>query len=151
MPSALEKIVDTTKDDIGIQCSVIPGLREKFHAAAVQATKEVFENRVLPAVRAGTPKLSGKNRNSIAVSFQGSYRVVMGFSLALTPSLDMDGCSSEARATRELTRKNRKARHGKVPVNDRTPAKPYIYPGNPRFVQHIPIRAKQILKRVSQS
>jgi hypothetical protein len=67
---ATKTIVDTTSEDVGFKASVITGFAEKFHEAAVQATKEVFEGPILSAAKAGSPVHSGKNRDSIDVSFR---------------------------------------------------------------------------------
>lgn len=128
--------------------SVIPGLREKFHEAAVQATEEVFENQIKPAAKADCPVRTGKNRESIDVSFRDRLDVSWVSAWLYTASgygwLIERGTSKD----RALTRMNMKRRNGRVAKDDRTPARPYIYPAISRFVGQIPQRAREIFERM---
>lgn len=147
---ALREIVNTTSSDIGFKAAVVTGFREKFHEAAVQATQEVFEQNILPAAKSGSPVHSGKNRDSIAVSFRDKLETMWVSAWIFTQSgygwLIERGTSHN----RQLTKTRMKARKGKVAANDRTPAQPYIYPAITRFVKLIPERARQILEKKIQ-
>jgi len=146
----LKAIVDTTSDDIGFKASVATGFAEKFYEAAVQATHEVFEQNILPAAKAGSPVHSGKNRDSIAVSFRQRLETFWVSAWLFTQSgygwLIEHGTSHD----RKLTRMKVKQRKGKVPVNDRTRAQPYIYPAIQKFVGRIPERARDIFAKLMQ-
>jgi hypothetical protein len=143
----LETIVDTSDSDVGLKCSVAKGLREKMHAAAVQATQEVFSEEILPAAKEGSPVLTGKNRDSIAVSFRDRLETGWVSAWLFTQSgygwLIEHGTSS--RLQRGFTR-TRKSKRIFSPSLDRTPAKPYLYPAVMRFVNRIPERMKEILE-----
>jgi hypothetical protein len=148
---SLSTIVDTTSNDIGFKASVVTGFGTKIHEAAVQATREVFERDILPAAKAGTPVASGNNRDSIAVSFRDNLESFWVSAWLITQSgygwLIEHGTSHD----RKLTLKAVNKRHGKVPVNDRTPAHPYIYPAIKRFVGSIPERARELIESESFS
>ena len=153
----LETIVDNSADDIGFSASVAVNLREKIHAAGVQATREVFEQQILPEAKALSPvgghldPHPGKNRDSIAVTFRD--RVETGWISAWISTHSGYGWLIEHGTShnRRLTRMNIKARHGRVVVNDRTPAKPYIYPTMMQYVEGIVERQRQILEGLEGS
>ena len=152
MPSELQTIVDDTAEDIGIRCAVARNLRAEIHAAGVQATREVFEQKILPAAKAGSPvgghldPHPGKNRDSIAVSFRDKPETGWISAWLYTQSgygwLIEHGTSHN----RALTRMKISRRHGRVPVNDRTPSRPYLYPAVMQFAASIAERAREILE-----
>ena len=151
MPLELETIVDTTGDGIGLKASVARNLREQIHAAGVQATREVFEQQILPAAKAGSPvgghldPHPGKNRDSIAVSFRDHPETGWISAWLYTQSgygwLIEHGTSYN----RELTRQPKRRRQRAV-ENDRTAARPYLYPAVMQFVAGIAERAREILE-----
>lgn len=144
---ASRPLVDTTSDEVGFKATMVTGLREKFHEAAVEATKEVFEQQCLPAAKSGSPVATGTNRDSIGVSFRD--RLSTGWVSAWLYTSSGYGWLLERGTSfnRELTKKPMERRYGKVAVKDRTPARPYIYPAM-RFVAQIPARAKEIFERM---
>jgi hypothetical protein len=144
---SLQPLVDTTSDDIGFKATMVTGLREKFHQAAVEATKQVFEQEVKPAAKNGSPVLSGTNRDSIDVSFRD--RVESSWISAWLFTASGYGWLLERGTSRnrELTKKPLNRRHGKIAVDDRTRARPYIYPAM-RFASQIPALAKQIFEQM---
>lgn len=141
----LETIVDTSDEDIGLKASVATSLREQIHAAGVKATQEIFEQQILPAAKQGSPVLTGKNRDSIAVSFRDRLETGWISAWIFTQSgygwLIEHGTSRNRALTRTAKRKRSRA-----VVNDRTPARPYIFPAILRFVGSIPERAREILE-----
>jgi hypothetical protein len=145
---SLQPLVDTTSDDIGFKATMVTGLREKFHQAAVEATEQVFEQEVKPAAKAGSPVLTGENRDSIDVSFRDRVETSWISAWLFTASghgwLIEHGTSSKI--FREITKKALKKRGSNVTM-DRTPPRPYIYPAM-RFAANIPARAKQIFERM---
>jgi hypothetical protein len=151
MPLALEPIVDTTGDGIGLKASVAHNLREQIHAAGVQATQEVFERQILPAAQAGSPvgghldPHPGKNRDSLAVSFHD--HVETGWISAWLSTHSGYGWLIEHGTShdRRLTQTAKRLRRQKV-VNDRTPERPYIFPAMTQFVSNIAERARTILE-----
>ncbi len=70
MPLSLDTIVDTSNDDIGFKASIATNLRERIHIAGVQATQEIFAEQILPEAKSLSPVLTGRNRDSIALSFR---------------------------------------------------------------------------------
>jgi hypothetical protein len=131
--------------------SVAVNLREQIHAAAVQATQEVFGEQIEPAAKEGSPvgghldPHPGKNRDSIEVSFHDKPETGWISAWISTHSgygwLIEHGTSHDRRLTRIAIRERRR----KV-VNDRTPARPYIYPAMVQFVGTIAERAREILE-----
>jgi hypothetical protein len=146
---ATKTIVDTTSQEIGFKATVVTGFGTKFHEAAVQATKEVFEREILPAAKSGSPVATGKNRDSIEVSFRDRLETFWVSAWLFTQSgygwLIEHGTSHD----RPLTKTNKKRRRKSV-VNDRTPPRPYIYPAIVRFVGRIPERARELLEKSLQ-
>lgn len=144
MPIDLEAVVDTSGQDVGIKCSVAKNLKEQIHAAGVQATQEIFENQILPEAKSLSPVLTGKNRDSIAVSFRD--RLETGWISAWLFTQSGYGWLLEHGTShnRALTR-SPKRRRTQVPKDDRTPARPYIYPAM-RFCSLIAERAREILE-----
>jgi hypothetical protein len=140
----LETIVDTSGDDIGFKASMVMNLKEKIHAAGVQATQEIFEEQILPEARALSPVLTGKNRDSIALSFRD--RLETGWISAWISTHSGYGWLIEHGTThnRKLT-KTLKRKRKETAKDDRTPAKPYIYPAM-RFCANIAERAREILE-----
>lgn len=151
MPIALEPIVDTTGDDIGLKASVALNLRAQIHAAGVLATQEVFEQQILPEARAGSPvgghldPHPGKNRASISVSFRDNPET--GWISAWISTHSGYGWLIEHGTShnRRLTQLARRKRNRPV-VNDRTPARPYIFPAMMQFVRNIAEEARLILE-----
>jgi hypothetical protein len=149
----LETIVDTSEEDVGFKASVATNLKELVHAAGVQATQEVFTEQILPQAKADSPvgvgpddPHPGKNRDSIKVSFRDNPETGWISAWIFTESgygwLLEHGTSHN----RELTRKEIKRRHGKVPKDDRTAARPYIFPAILQFVANIADRARELLE-----
>ena len=126
MPIALETVVDTASEDIGLKASVAKNLREQIHAAGVQATQEIFETQILPEAKALSPVVTGKNRDSINVSFRD--RMETGWISAWLFTESGYGWFPE---------------HG----TRRSRAHPYIYPAM-RFCVNIAERAREILERL---
>jgi hypothetical protein len=144
MPVDLETVVDTTGDSVGIKASVAKNLKEQIHAAGVQATKEIFEEQILPEAKSLSPVLTGKNRDSIQVSFRD--RLETGWISAWIFTQSGYGWLLEHGTShnRALT-KTPKRRRTQAVKNDRTPARPYIYPAM-RFCALIAERAREILE-----
>jgi hypothetical protein len=144
MPVELETVVDTTGDTVGIKCSVAKDLKEQIHAAGVQATKEIFEEQILPEARSLSPVLTGKNRDSISVSFRD--RLETGWISAWLFTQSGYGWLLEHGTShnRALT-KTPKRRRTQVAKDDRTAARPYIYPAM-RLCSLIAERAREILE-----
>jgi len=149
----LTTVVDTTKEDVGIKASVATNLKDLMHAAAVQATQEVFVEQILPDAKAGSPvgvgpddPHPGRNRESIDVSFKDNSETGWVSAWLFTESgygwLLEHGTSHN----RELTKTPKKRRRGKVPENDRTLAQPYLFPAILRYVAGIADRAREILE-----
>ena len=147
----LETIVDTTSEDVGFKASGVSNLREKIHAAGVQATQEIFTEDVLPDAKANCPvggdedPHPGFNRDSLAVTFRDDPEAGWISAWIMTHSgygwLIEHGTSHN----RKLTKTAKKKRRESV-VNDRTPARPYIYPAMIRFCSRIADRAREILE-----
>ena len=137
-------------------------LRQRVHDAAVQATQDVFENEILPAAKAGSPVLTGKNRESISVSFRAADTQSGPWSTDLSKGRFISAWLSTHSGygwliehgtshNRALTRMAKKRRKGVTPANDRTPPRPYLYPAVMRFVRNIASRAREILEAGSSS
>lgn len=145
MSAVLEQVVDNSADDIGLSASVATNLREQIHAAGVQATREIFTDKILPAARDGSPVLTGKNRDSIAVSFHDHPDTGWISAWLYTQSgygwLIEHGTSHN----RALTKIARSRRKGKVAKDDRTAAHPYLLPAM-RFCEEIADRQREILE-----
>lgn len=152
MSTDLQPLVDTTADDVGFSAKMTPNLRGVIHNAGVQAVVEVFTNDVLPAAQAmspvGTPpddKHPGLNRDSLAVSFRDSEEEGWISAHLYTQSgygwLLEHGTSHN----RALTRLAKRQRHGAVPVQDRTPPRPYLMPAVLAFCQKIIERQAALL------
>lgn len=148
----LETIVDTTGDDIGFKAAIVPNLREQVHAAGVQATQEIFTEHILPEAKALCPvggdkdPHPGKNRDSLAVTFRDDPE--QGWISAWLSSHSGYGWLIEHGTShnRELTKVPKRQRKGKTAEDDRTPARPYIYPAIMQFVANIADRAREILE-----
>lgn len=151
MPLALETVVDTSHDEIGLKASVAKDLRAKIHAAGVQATQEVFNEMIVPEAKALCPVGTkhdphpGKNRDSIAVTFHDHPDT--GYISAWLATHSGYGWLIEHGTShnRTLTKTAKRKRHGQVAKDDRTPARPYIYPAM-RFCALIAERAAAILE-----
>lgn len=151
MPIALDPVVDNSQDDIGISASVAKNLREQIHAAGVQATKEIFLEQIVPEAKSLCPvggkddPHPGKNRDSINVSFHDHPDTGFVSAWMYTESgygwLIEHGTSHN----RALTKMAKRQRKGKVAKDDRTPARPYLYPAM-RFCSLIAERARAILE-----
>ena len=150
MPVALETVVDTTEDEIGLKASVAINLSAKIHAAGVEATQEIFNDQIVPEAKAlcpvggkGDPH-PGKNRDSIAVTFHD--HPATGYISAWIATHSGYGWLIEHGTShnRALTKTAKRKRHGAIARDDRTPARPYIYPAM-RFCSTIAQRAAEIL------
>ena len=141
----LETLVDTTEDDIGIKASGVKNLRAEIHAAGVQATQEIFTEDIMPEAKALSPVLTGKNRDSIAVSFRDDEEG--GWISAWLSTHSGYGWLIEhgTSRNRKLTKTAKKKRRETV-VNDRTPARPYIFPAIMMHVEKIADRAREIVE-----
>lgn len=141
----LQTVVDTSSEDIGLKVSVATNLRELIHAAGVQATQEVFTEQILPEAKALSPVRTGKNRDSIQVSFRDRMETGWISAWIFTESgygwLIEHGTSTARSLTRIATNRRRRA-----VVNNRTEARPYIMPAMLRYVATIADRAKEILE-----
>jgi hypothetical protein len=152
MPVELETVVDDTAEDIGLKASVAVNLRELVHAAGVQAMQEVFTEQILPAARAGSPvgghldPHPGKNRDSLEVTFRDKPDT--GWISAWLSTHSGYGWLIEHGTShnRRLTRMAKRLRHGRQVVEDRTPARPYIYPAMMEHVATIADRQREILE-----
>lgn len=153
MPAELEPLVDTTADDIGFSASFAKNLAQEIHAAGVQATQEIFTEKILPMAKAmspvGTPpddKHPGLNRDSIDVSFRDNPETGWISAWLFTQSgygwLIEHGTSHN----RQLTKTAISKRHGKKAASDRTPAQPYLVPAVLQFVAEIAERQREILE-----
>lgn len=149
----LETVVDTTSEDVGMKMSVATDLRERLHAAGVQAVREIFEEDILPTAKAlcpvGTPPRDphpGKNRESLHVTFRDNLET--GFVSAWVQTASGYGWLIEHGTShnRPLTKTKISRRHGAVALSDRTPAQPYIMPAMQEFVATIPERQREILE-----
>lgn len=142
---SLETVVDTSGEDIGIKASVATNLQELMHAAGVQATQEIFSGPILAMARDLSPVRTGKNRDSLAVSFRDKVDTGWISAWIFTQSgygfLLEHGTSSN----RELT-KTPKRRRRKLVVNDRTAARPYIYPAMLEYCSQIVERQREIME-----
>lgn len=158
MPTELERIVDTTADDIGFSASFAKTLRADLHAAGVQAVREIFTEKILPMAKAlspvGTPPDDthpGKNRDSIQVSFRDNPETGWISAWLYTESgygwLIEHGTSHN----RALTKTPKRKRHGKEAADDRTPAHPYLLPAVMQFVTQIAERQHEILEENANS
>lgn len=151
MPVELETVVDTSNEDVGFRAAVAKNLREQIHAAGVQATKEIFLDQILPEAKSLCPvggkddPHPGKNRDSIQVSFHDHEDTGYISAWIYTDSgygwLIEHGTSHN----RALTKTPKNRRKGKVAVDDRTPARPYIYPAM-RLCSLIAERAREIFE-----
>src|SRR5579872_232132 len=147
----LETIVDSSSEDIGLKCSVARNLRAQIHAAGVQATQEIFTEQIVPEAKALCPvggkddPHPGKNRDSIDVSFHDhpdtGYISAWMFTQSGYGWLIEHGTSHN----RALTKTAKRLRKGKIAKDDRTPARPYLYPAM-RFCSLIAERAREILE-----
>lgn len=144
----LSTLVDTTSQDIGFKAQAALDLRKRIHEAGVQATKEVFEGQILPTAQAMSPVRTGRNRDSIRVSFRDKPETGYISAWIFTTSgygwLIEHGTSSKKFRTLSQTRKKR--RRGVEPPLDRTPPRPFLYPAVMKYVRTIAERARQILE-----
>jgi hypothetical protein len=140
--------------EINLKARVNPHLREEIHAAVLQAVTEVFEQQILPEAKRLSPvgvspddKHPGFNRDSIKVQIidhpetgkvRGWIHTESGYGYFLEHG-------TAGKAQRALTRTKIAKRKGKTAVNDRTPARPYIYPALLRFARNIPARIAELL------
>lgn len=147
----LETIVDTTDEDVGFRAAGVTNLRHLIHAAGVQATKDIFEEQIVPEAKALCPvggkddPHPGKNSDSIKVSFHDHEDTGYISAWLYTESgygwLIEHGTSHN----RALTKTPKNRRKGKEAKDDRTPARPYIYPAM-RLCSLIAERAREILE-----
>lgn len=145
MPS-MQAIADVDTQEVGFRAAVKTDLREQMHNAVLQATEEVFQNDIVPEAKSGSPVRTGKNRDSIAVSFRDRLESSWVSAWIFTQSgygwLIEHGTSHN----RKLTKTAIKKRNGKSAASDRTPAVPYIYPAITRFISKIATRAKELME-----
>lgn len=154
----LETIVDTAADDdVGLTAKVATDIAERMHDAILQATGEVFHDVIAPQAQrdspVGTPpddKHPGKNRDSIRTRVfddrdkhlvTGTVYTTSGYGWLLE-----HGTSHN----RSLTRTKISRRHGKAATDDRTPARPYLYPAVRDNAEKIIDRAREILEAESE-
>jgi hypothetical protein len=149
----LQTVVDTSSEGIGIKASSAQNIRALIHAAGVQATQEIFNERILPEAKSlcpvGTPPDDphpGKNRDSIKLSFRDKEETGWVSAWIYTESgygwLVEHGTSHN----RALTRTATDRRHGRKATQDRTPAQPYIMPAMINHCAEIAERQKEILE-----
>jgi hypothetical protein len=134
-----------------VELNINRNLRAQIHAAAVQATTEVFEQQILPAAKALSPvgvppddRHPGRNRDSIKVHIKSDPEKGRVDAYIFTESgygflLEKGFSHVRGALGRFVKRKGRKAEGAA------TPARPYIYPAMLRFVRTIADRARDIL------
>lgn len=141
-------------DETGISARMELNLGERMHDAILQATHEVFEGQIIAQAQrdspVGTPpddKHPGKNRVSIRTrvfddrdkhQVTGTVYTTSGYGWLLE-----HGTSHN----RSLTRMKISRRHGRVAAQDRTPARPYIYPAVRDHASVIIEQAKAIMEQ----
>ena len=150
-------LVDTTgSDGLGLKATLRLPTRQQMHQAAVEATREVFEQLIVPAAKAGSPvgtppddKHPGKNRDSISFYVGDDEAKGEVYGRVFTQSgygwLIEHGTSHN----RALTRLHLKRRRGRFAAQDRTPAVPYIYPAVARYAPEIVNRWRDKLEALA--
>jgi hypothetical protein len=127
-------------------------LRAQIHAAAVQATTEVFEQNILPMAKelspVGTPpddKHPGRNRDSIRVRIKDDPEKGRIDAYIYTESgygwLLERGFSHARGVLGRFTKRSK----GRKAEGVATAGRPYIYPAMLRYVRTIAERARDIL------
>jgi hypothetical protein len=119
-------------------------LREQIHQAVVESVTETFQQEIVPAAKAGSPRRTGANAASIAVTVTDNVENSRIRAAMFTQSGHGYYVEKGTSHNRELTKTPSKRRKVQ-PKADRTPARPYLMPAFQRYWPQILAKFRSIV------